>query len=894
MLKKIFLAVMSAMLFSVQVCVAAPIDVSEDDKQYEAISMLIELGIMDKAEDGSFRADEYLTRAELAKIAAVIYHIADGGTSSDGRYVDVAEGNAYARYIYACTENGLMQGVGENKFAPDMFVTGDQLNAVILRLLGYRDFAAAFMEYPEGYWEAAKIIGIDKYLKQTNEYIKRADIATFVYKALEMPVAEMDYIANDTLKISESGDTTLSKKYMGVEKISGRVTGNHISSMPAGSRVPAGYVEIDGQLLLTGNTGVEWELGRYVTAYAHIDGDTWGDVIGYILPPKYNKQIYAALRDVVKERSNSRQLSVLYKDKIKTYKLADDVVVLLNGEALSDYSQDLFNFDLGEIYLVDTNNQGSYDLLIIESPKSLIFNKYSEVSNTIYSKYDEEKIEMPIEAQIDVYIDGETAQLSQLEEWMSIFVFNTADQEYYKICASSKTVTGSCSSLTEDTITISQDQYNISSVFEHYTSKTGGVKIGREYVFIVDCYGEVAAIVDTEDASEKYAFITNAYINDDDEAAYIKIYTQDNQKKTYKLKDKVKLGTRTKSIAIEAKDILNGNYGITYDGFHVKKQLIKYTVNTEGEINYISVAEDNTNIQDYDNHYFTLDYEKTGSGSLYVYNKMIGGMYCIDAENTIIFNIPAVYENGSIRVADNIDDIYVNRNSIVNGDLLNFMLYDVDCMHTPKVILRYITDSNNTVGVVGTWETAIVERVSECILENGDVGYGIDYYESGKKQYLECDKETVTIRMVNGQWAEFAGVPVSELRCGDVVQISKSAKTGMAKDIHLLGRASDIENDFERTAGNTVTTASSVTPTHIQTIPGTVIDSDDKNILVSTVAGNGEACERSIIRSARTNYYLYDRSRGKISVIDSNEVSRYDKVFVRLYDWSCYTVFVIR
>ena len=114
---------------------------SADISQTEAVDMLTALGVIDGYEDGSFRPDATITRAEAAKM---IYTIRNGGnTNADAfeggstSFTDVYAGYWAEGYIKYCQAMGIISGKSTTSFAPEDTVTGTELAKMLLVTLGY-------------------------------------------------------------------------------------------------------------------------------------------------------------------------------------------------------------------------------------------------------------------------------------------------------------------------------------------------------------------------------------------------------------------------------------------------------------------------------------------------------------------------------------------------------------------------------------------------------------------------------------------------------------------------------------------------------------------------------------------------------------------------------------
>lgn len=109
-------------------------DVAEDAWYNNAISTLVNMGIISGYSDGTFRPDAAITRAEFTKIAVSFFDYADDGYS--GRFSDVSGGSWYATFVDAAADMGLIEGYGDGTFRPDAGITRAEACAIVNRTLG--------------------------------------------------------------------------------------------------------------------------------------------------------------------------------------------------------------------------------------------------------------------------------------------------------------------------------------------------------------------------------------------------------------------------------------------------------------------------------------------------------------------------------------------------------------------------------------------------------------------------------------------------------------------------------------------------------------------------------------------------------------------------------------
>ena len=90
------------------------------------------LKIVNGFEDGTFRPESVVTRAEFVKMLTAVMGIkAEGECGFD----DVSASDWYAPFIAAAYNNGLINGVGENTFAPNGKILRQDAAAVVYRAI---------------------------------------------------------------------------------------------------------------------------------------------------------------------------------------------------------------------------------------------------------------------------------------------------------------------------------------------------------------------------------------------------------------------------------------------------------------------------------------------------------------------------------------------------------------------------------------------------------------------------------------------------------------------------------------------------------------------------------------------------------------------------------------
>ena len=108
-------------------------DVPADLWCNNAISTLTNMGIIDGYQDGSFRPYGRITRAQFAKMAVGFFETTT--EEYQGYYTDVPENAWFTEYVEAASRVGLIQGFEDGTYRPDTNITRAQACVIVNRAL---------------------------------------------------------------------------------------------------------------------------------------------------------------------------------------------------------------------------------------------------------------------------------------------------------------------------------------------------------------------------------------------------------------------------------------------------------------------------------------------------------------------------------------------------------------------------------------------------------------------------------------------------------------------------------------------------------------------------------------------------------------------------------------
>jgi hypothetical protein len=145
----------------------------------EAVHSLASIGIVEGYQDGSFRPDAFITRAEFVTMTARFAGLAaeQGGNA---RFPDVAEAHWAYRYINTAAGSGWIEGYSSGLFEPDRYIVRAEAVKIVNRALercpdkafiDAREELAKFLDVDSRHWAFYEIM--EAY--HTHDFIRKDD-----------------------------------------------------------------------------------------------------------------------------------------------------------------------------------------------------------------------------------------------------------------------------------------------------------------------------------------------------------------------------------------------------------------------------------------------------------------------------------------------------------------------------------------------------------------------------------------------------------------------------------------------------------------------------------------------------------------------------------------------
>ena len=212
------LALASVMLLGMMVVgtSASYPDVTSKNNE-EAIAVMQLLKVMTGDDKGNFNPAKAVTRNEMAVIMCKLLDLNTKDYAGSSPFTDVP---AWAEpYVAACYANKIVSGTSATTYGGDQTVTTAQAALMVLKALGYFQYAADFGDdwMVSTVKQASKIDLFDGLTSNANAALTRNDVAQMALNALEADVVDTDGNGGTTIKGEGFEITTGSAKYAKVE-----------------------------------------------------------------------------------------------------------------------------------------------------------------------------------------------------------------------------------------------------------------------------------------------------------------------------------------------------------------------------------------------------------------------------------------------------------------------------------------------------------------------------------------------------------------------------------------------------------------------------------------------------------------------------------------------------
>lgn len=604
-------------------------DVSSDKNYYEPVSVLSAFGIINGYEDGTFGPDKNVTRAEFSVMLMRALGSANMGNPDPAGmpFTDLADTSWAVSDIRTAYDLGIINGMSATTFEPNSNVTYEQALKMIVCALNYGAHAdqiqstAPNQPWYHGYLQTAISLGLVNGVSYVvQQPAKRWEIAQMIYNSFEVKLLEKLEVSGGGVMYQESKETILGSK-LGITKSRGEVIADETNTIAAdGSTARAGFAlildSITGKVVTVAknNISVAGLLGKSVDYFYKADSYGENTLVHIISKGGSSSSVKVNAADInLITGSYASGYKVEYypsatATRPQVLNVEASPVISINGKVYSGLTANALMIEAGSLEFIMTD--GKYTKINVESLETYVVKSVNSTdkyivdmfrptgSNTLYLDDEDPNTVLNIKNSSNSNIS-----LSGISQYNVLTVRKgqgAGERTSVDVTVSNKNVSGVIKSIdvSARTIDISGTEYSLSGYLVNYgSSLLDTISIGDSCKFYLDTEGKVAYALKTASTTTYYGYIAGAAYDTKTDSVKIGLVSQKistvGAPYLYTAK-KVKVDGETYtdcerilSELDEAAELSTANL----DGNGNKySQLIKYTLNSSGEISSIETA----------------------------------------------------------------------------------------------------------------------------------------------------------------------------------------------------------------------------------------------------------------------------------------------------------------
>lgn len=461
---------------------------------------------------------------------------------------------------------------------------------------GYRVLAESNGGDNTAYAKIAADTGIsDGILKTSAKTVTFEDAVTILFNMLDTaPMLQRNSYGNQSDYVVANGETMLSYR-MNVKKIEGIVSATPLTSIYNAEGCVDGTIELDmNEYAVVDNKDFSSFLGKKVEAYVKYDKFGEETLIHMAVDNSEEKIIEA--EDIENVNLKEGYIEYVYNNySVKRFKLNYPPKVIYNDRFCSDYTENDFMPEIGQVRLVDNNADNRYDVIFIDSYAEMRVNSRATKDMTIVNKnkYEGALVSITLdgetEKKVKILKEGKEIAFGEISIGNTLLVKESKDKIAVTVLVSDEAVEGCLNSYNtnENEITVDGTVYKITNgLIKTQTAKENATaegavcfEIGAKYRVFIDAFGNAAYAEKMQEMN--YYLYFKSYLDDGTDNVYIVYMNMNNEWNTAPLNNKVMWEGQRVSTQVLLKQ-LEGE----------KPQLVKMDFNGKGEVNKIELAHD--------------------------------------------------------------------------------------------------------------------------------------------------------------------------------------------------------------------------------------------------------------------------------------------------------------
>lgn len=700
----------------------------------------------------SMSAEDMVSRARFVGALSKLAGLPVENRTEKLPFSDVNATTPYHNDIVYFYKAGLINGNEDNTFSPNDPITYVQALKMSIDLLGYKEYTAErYGAYPMGYLLAAKNFELSDGLSVSGseEALTAVDAVTLLYHCAMTCVAVPKTFGGDG-KTTYQPDSSryLLSEYRNIYYGKGIVTDNGIVSL-SDDECGEGRARIDDKVYELGNDMDLMDAIGYRVEFFYLSKGG-ADTLLWISEDKNNKVLRIKSDDLSTDDPSYGADTIVYyqNDRKKTARIDRYADVIYNYALCNQYDADRIKPKSGDVKLIDSNDDGVYEVVAVSEFQNLFVAAVSAERNTVSGRYGD-ALELDDYKTVRILKNGVTVTRDEIQKDTVISYIESPDKKFLYIYVNAPRSIEKLTTVSEDGgktyYTFESGKYRLADslkrLMENGTYHIPSVQLGNRYQYCLDMAGEIAAI-ELDNESLQYAFLVDGAKEDavfaSSGSAQFKLVLKDGSVVTAVTADKISFNGAKGMKGADVLDaaVLNGE---------IVQQVVRVAFNGDGNIKEFELASDVAESSEYgyDKRKFTCDY----------------------------VNQKAVY---------NTDNCYIFSNKyLVNGETVCFVKYQNKDGSADYGVIPYTTFSNGSEYDIKLYDCDEYLTAAAMSVVKDGMGYQETYIlVDGVSSVLDQDKNTCLQLegLAYGKNVKYTanddGTIPDEIKRGDIVQVS--------------------------------------------------------------------------------------------------------------------------
>ena len=559
------------------------VEYNEKTYGYTSALLLEAMGVQN-ALDG---LNDKITRKEFCNVLAnVLINMNADDTGAEKRFSDVTEATEYLKEISKLSSVGYVVGYSNMEFKPDEVITQKEVICVLIRALGYENWAEAMGGYYAGYDKISQMLGLtDGFQGNANE-LTRADIYVLTENFLNANILEINTNNVGGYSYKQNKDISYLNNSFDIYKYEGRVTDNGITAIDSKDAYSEGKAIIGDEEYILGNVDLTNEIGTYVKGY-YRDDDGEKTLLTAVEVLRYSKSVELEMDEI--EQFSASEIVYELNGKRRTIKIAPSANYIYNGLYSESLTREMIDgIDIGNVKAISYNNDNTYNVLIVNSYDVVVAESASSAGERISGKYNGDVYKLEDYESYKIIKDGKEITLDEIHDFDIFLILK--NEKTFTAYYTNQAVYGSVSGMSYDANTrkvfkIEGKEYKI--LKKYVSMPTANIEVGSSGTFYI--VNDKYIVYFEKDLDEQIGILHKVYSDESEENVLFRIFTTTGEWLEVYAQDKVKLDGKKRN----KKDLVNTslNLGLVDVNGGTIRGPITYKLNKNGDLSMINLPE---------------------------------------------------------------------------------------------------------------------------------------------------------------------------------------------------------------------------------------------------------------------------------------------------------------